>query len=475
VTLGLLILAAGLSIQGLAGHDSFPFATLACIASAFILYYALCRRRVTRPSRGIGKVVLFLLWAFLLITLVSAAYMPLNRLLHHHVPHYAAYKDIVLTVLFSVAALCLFLLATRLYVLLFLNERALRSAKFKEFSLAASKTLDLGDLVNAFADFLLSTLPTVRAFVFLKNAENGRYVCTGRSAMLDRRMEFPADSCLAEWLKENSDILCFSEFKETPHYSVLDEQQTRILAIFDTEYLLPLNADDKLLGFVLLSSKAGHKKYSGEEKNLLSSALPVFSIALRNAIRYEEINMEAQRDSLTGLYNRRFFMEKLESDFKRTNGGSLSVALFNLDDFTLYNEFYESDESDTMLTQFADILKGCMKKGATIARYNCNEFAALLPYTDAAAAEKYAYKVKGKLAEYLAVGVKEYWIIDRFRRMMTVHRNTPGGAVVIDVREADTYQTDLLPGFALPLSRLLAKADLWPPKRRRRPPSPGTP
>lgn len=80
-----------------------------------------------------------------------------------------------------------------------------------------------------------------------------------------------------------------------------------------------------------------------------------------------------------------------------------------------------------------------------------------------------------KRREYAEAGVVEYWIIDRFRRIMTVHRNTPGGPAVVVVRESENYQTDLLPGFVLPLSRLLAQADLWPPKRRRRPRAGGNP
>jgi Uma2 family endonuclease len=72
-----------------------------------------------------------------------------------------------------------------------------------------------------------------------------------------------------------------------------------------------------------------------------------------------------------------------------------------------------------------------------------------------------------KLAEYLAAGVREYWIIDRFRRIMTVYRSRPGGLETVEVRESETYQTELLPGFTLTLARLLSKADLWPPKRRR--------
>jgi len=82
-----------------------------------------------------------------------------------------------------------------------------------------------------------------------------------------------------------------------------------------------------------------------------------------------------------------------------------------------------------------------------------------------------------KVAEYRAIGVREYWIIDRFRRIMTVHRNRPDGAASLVVGEAETYQTELLPGFVLPIARLLAKADDWPRQKRpsRRKPPEGDP
>jgi len=76
-----------------------------------------------------------------------------------------------------------------------------------------------------------------------------------------------------------------------------------------------------------------------------------------------------------------------------------------------------------------------------------------------------------KRAEYLALGVAEYWVFDRFRRMMMVYKNAPGGTVEVAVGEAQSYQTDLLPGFVLPMAPLLSQADDWPrkPKARRRP------
>jgi Uma2 family endonuclease len=66
-----------------------------------------------------------------------------------------------------------------------------------------------------------------------------------------------------------------------------------------------------------------------------------------------------------------------------------------------------------------------------------------------------------KRDEYLAAGVKEYWIIDRFRRVMTVYRKGLVGPTYDLVTEAQSYQTPLLPGFVLPLAPLLAKADQW--------------
>lgn len=57
---------------------------------------------------------------------------------------------------------------------------------------------------------------------------------------------------------------------------------------------------------------------------------------------------------------------------------------------------------------------------------------------------------------------------------MTVYRNQAGGVDTLVIQESEAYQTNLLPGFSLPLTRLLGKADLWPSKRRR-PPAGGAP
>jgi Uma2 family endonuclease len=66
-----------------------------------------------------------------------------------------------------------------------------------------------------------------------------------------------------------------------------------------------------------------------------------------------------------------------------------------------------------------------------------------------------------KRDEYLAAGVREYWIIDRFARCLTVCRQLDSAYSQQVVREGETYLTALLPGFELRLDELLQRADRW--------------
>ena len=78
-----------------------------------------------------------------------------------------------------------------------------------------------------------------------------------------------------------------------------------------------------------------------------------------------------------------------------------------------------------------------------------------------------------KRRQYLAIGVQEYWIIDRFQRIMTVFRGRPGEPAEQIIKENEVYRTSLLTGFQLPLARLLKVADDWAPPAKARKPSGG--
>ena len=64
-----------------------------------------------------------------------------------------------------------------------------------------------------------------------------------------------------------------------------------------------------------------------------------------------------------------------------------------------------------------------------------------------------------KRDEYLTAGVKEYWVFDRFQRIMTIFRRSTAGIVEEVIHEHDTYRPALLPGFELRLMDLLICAE----------------
>jgi len=71
-----------------------------------------------------------------------------------------------------------------------------------------------------------------------------------------------------------------------------------------------------------------------------------------------------------------------------------------------------------------------------------------------------------KRAEYREIGVKEYWIIDRFSKTMTVCLFAADRDQELVIAANQTYSTTLLPGYELPLRRLLELAERWGKKQK---------
>ncbi|MCV2370388.1 diguanylate cyclase [Roseateles oligotrophus] len=94
-------------------------------------------------------------------------------------------------------------------------------------------------------------------------------------------------------------------------------------------------------------------------------------------------------DGLTGVYNRRFFDERLEREFQRARRSASSLALIvvDVDYFKRYNDHYGHLAGDEALRAVASTLLGQLKRpGDMVSRYGGEEFACILPETDLAGA-----------------------------------------------------------------------------------------
>ncbi|HEX2805197.1 MAG TPA: bifunctional diguanylate cyclase/phosphodiesterase, partial [Kineosporiaceae bacterium] len=114
----------------------------------------------------------------------------------------------------------------------------------------------------------------------------------------------------------------------------------------------------------------------------------------------EQLRVQAYADPLTGLANRRLFREHLATALATADPGELAVLFADLDHFKTVNDTRGHAAGDAMLVEVAerviDLLHG--HNGALLARMGGDEFAVLLPSTDARAAEQLADRMVAALA-----------------------------------------------------------------------------
>ena len=119
-----------------------------------------------------------------------------------------------------------------------------------------------------------------------------------------------------------------------------------------------------------------------------------------------EMRRQANRDFLTGLFNRRNFMSALDRELARLRriGGSAVVAFLDIDHFKQINDTHGHPCGDRVLRQFADVVGQQCRAADMLARLGGEEFAALLVDTDIAAARTWADRTRNAVAETLFDG-----------------------------------------------------------------------
>ena len=116
----------------------------------------------------------------------------------------------------------------------------------------------------------------------------------------------------------------------------------------------------------------------------------------------DELERMAHTDALTNMYNRRYFMQRLNEEFERVrrHGSILSVLVFDLDHFKLVNDTYGHDVGDAVLIAVSEVVEEIKRATDVGCRLGGEEFALLLPETDRTGAVNLAHRIRKGIANY---------------------------------------------------------------------------
>jgi diguanylate cyclase (GGDEF)-like protein len=144
------------------------------------------------------------------------------------------------------------------------------------------------------------------------------------------------------------------------------------------------------------------ERLGSEDRLVLSAVANDLTIAVENSELYKLTKKLAITDELTSLFNYRFMLQRLEDEIERARrfGRSLSLLMLDADDFKVYNDTHGHIAGDEALSELAAVMHAAVRDIDVVCRYGGEEFAILLPETDAEGAFVTAEKVREAVASH---------------------------------------------------------------------------
>ena len=145
--------------------------------------------------------------------------------------------------------------------------------------------------------------------------------------------------------------------------------------------VVPLIARGVLKGTLNVYRIGEHASFSDVEFELAQRLGDAAALALDNAHIRARLEREAQTDSLTGLYNHRYFHERLRRELTRASSEHTNVAvvMIDIDDFKKVNDVFGHAVGDEVLAELADHLRASVRGGDVVCRIGGEEFAVIVP------------------------------------------------------------------------------------------------
>ncbi len=261
--------------------------------------------------------------------------------------------------------------------------------------------LEAGDvpaILRLALDAAMSAVGARRGSIFIVDGEDGRVVASAmRGAHADHIREIKVvEPETVGWrvLSRNASLRVRDADKE------LGEDVGRRFPYVAKSFVsVPVRGNGAALGVLHLTEREGEDVFSDEDVRWLENlgwetGLAVRKMKLESEAR--RVGDASVRDPLTGVHNRRHFLECLRAEFDRSARFQhpLSLLMIDVDNFKDYNAANGPGKGDAVLAELAAAVKGRIRSIDVLARHGGDEFAVILPETGLKGAISIAEKIR---------------------------------------------------------------------------------
>lgn len=161
----------------------------------------------------------------------------------------------------------------------------------------------------------------------------------------------------------------------------------------------PILHGDSMLGILNVESEK-QNAFGEPEVLILRTLADLLAAALHNAYVFQGMQQQAITDSLTGTKTRRYFLEALQSEWRRASRSRrpFSVVMVDLDKFKEVNDSMGHIEGDLVVARVGRVLEEHCRHSNVVARYGGDEFVILMPETTLEQAMVLSERLRGALA-----------------------------------------------------------------------------
>lgn len=395
VLVGLFVLYLGMILNVIPAIGKYPVDFAAGIIASSVLFYSIYKNNLVELKLVVTRTVVTTIVfsaMFVVIAFVTGEFLNLFRGIN------TRFNDQMFVLLTTLATIVVFM-----PIIQFVHKKIddyfyrkvnLQNELIKQFTLTVSNNLDLDNITNHLLNVAHELSGNNRIYVFLNDQSIKSYVHHASYQRLDKvTFDIRHTHPFVRWFLKNDETIFDEHVQNHPFFKTMWDKEQQDLLMMRFQAAFPLKYDNDLIGMLLIGH-GGTFILNEDEEKMIATLCATASIAINNASMFLKFQEEAIKDSLTGLYNHRYFIDKMEDFCDEKDNEPLSLLMINVDMFAMFNDIYGNQAGDRALIKIAEAIQFVCGSMGILIRYGGDMFAILLDQTDTYFAYEMAEKIR---------------------------------------------------------------------------------